>query len=106
MRLFALILPLALLAPSAFAQSDAELERYDDLDRRCEAARERALAPIRARLIQACVTRDKQPSQECEEAFARYGNTRGKAGGGAVGGMFYDLPECLAASKARERYRQ
>jgi len=91
---------------SALAQSEAELKRYADLDRQCEAQREKKLAPLRAKKIDACVKEEKRSPAECEDEFGSFGNTRGKSGGGAISGMFYDLPECVAASAARNQYRQ
>jgi len=90
----------------AVAQTEAELKRYADLDRQCEAAREKKLAPLRAQKIDACVKEEKRPRAECEDEFGSFGNTRGKAGGGAIGGMYYDLPECVAAAAARSQQRQ
>jgi hypothetical protein len=95
----------AVSAGSAHAQDAAELRRLEDLDKRCETERARALAPLRARLVAQCVNDNKRPRAECEAEFADYGNTRGTARG-AVGGRFYDLPECKAAADAREKYRQ
>lgn len=100
------VIVLLLLSPGAYAQSEAELKRYAELDRQCEAAREKKLAPLRAQKIEACVKVDKRPRAQCEDELAAYGNTRPKAGGGAIGGMFYDLPECVAATAARNQYRQ
>ena len=99
--LLMLVLPLG-----AAAQSEAELKHYADLDRQCEAARAKKLAPLRAKKIDACVNQDKRPRAECEDEFANYGNTHARTSGGAVGGLFYDLPECVAAQAARNEYRQ
>jgi len=93
-------------APAAFAQSDAELKRLDELDRRCEAARAARLAPIRAELIDKCVKVDKRPREVCEAEFANYGDTKRTAQGKAVAGLFYDLPECVAALEERSKYRR
>ena len=101
------MLLIAGLAPlAAFAQDDSELQRYAELDRQCEAAREKKLAPLRTQKIDACVRDQKRTRADCESEFGTYGNTRGKAAGGAIGGMFYDLPECVAAASARNQYRQ
>jgi hypothetical protein len=102
----ALFLTVLLSTPGVLAQSEAELKRYDELDRKCEAAREKKLVPLRTEKIEACVKNDKRSRADCEDELADFGNTRGKAGGGAVGGMFYDLPECVAATAARNQYRQ
>lgn len=104
---FALTVLAALLAaPTAFAQSEAELKRLDELDRKCEAARAAKLAPIRAELIDKCVRIDKRAREACENEFANYGDTKGTAQGKAVAGLFYDLPECVAAFEARQKYRR
>ena len=100
------LLLLLLLPLGALAQSEAELKHYAELDRQCEAAREKKLAPLRAKKIDACVNEQKRPRDDCEDEFSNFGNTKAKAGGGAIGGMFYDLPECLAAAAARSTYRQ
>jgi hypothetical protein len=96
----------AVVVPLAFAQSEDELKRYEELDRNCEVARAIKLAPIRTQKIEHCVTEEKRPRSECQAEFSDYGNTRGKAGGGAIAGQFYDLPECVAAFEARQSYRQ
>ncbi len=93
-------------APTVFAQSEAELKRLDELDRKCEAARAVKLAPIRAELIDRCVMVDRRPREVCEREFANYGDTQATARGKAVAGMFYDLPECVAAFEARQKYRR
>jgi hypothetical protein len=92
--------------PAALAQSEAELKRLDELDRKCEAARLAKLAPIRAELIDRCVRIDKRPREVCESEFAHYGDTKATAHGKAIAGLFYDLPECVAAFEARQKYRR
>jgi len=101
-----LLILLLLLPPVVHAQSEEDLKRFAELDRKCEAARERKLAPLRKEKIEACVKNDKRTRADCEDEFAEFGNTKGKAGGGAISGMFYDLPECVAATAARSQYRQ
>ena len=100
---FALAL-LALAAP-ARAQSEVELKRLDELDRQCEQAREAKLAPMRAERIERCVREDKRPRDECNTELSSWGNTQTVRGGSRTG-MFYDLPECVAAFEARQRYRK
>jgi hypothetical protein len=101
--LLALML-LALAAPVR-AQSDAELKRLDELDRQCEQAREAKLAPMRAERIERCVRDEKRPRDECTAELSTWGNTQSVRGGSRTG-MFYDLPECVAAFEARQRYRR
>lgn len=107
-RAFGIAVVLAALvgASAALAQSEAGLKRLDELDRRCEAARLAKLAPLRAELIDTCVRIDKRPREVCESEFAHYGDTKATAHGRAIAGLFYDLPECVAAFDARQRYRR
>jgi hypothetical protein len=105
-RLAAAAIATLLAAPVALAQSEAELKRLDELDRKCEAARAARLAPIRAELIDKCVKVDRRPREACESEFARYGDTRATGPGKAVAGLFYDLPECVEAFEARGKYRR
>jgi hypothetical protein len=107
----------AAAAASAYAQSEEELKRYEALDRQCEAARAEKLAPIRREKIDQCVSEGRARA-DCEAEFQNYGNTRAIVGGAptgqaksatkprAIGGQFYDLPECVAAHEARRSYRQ
>jgi len=95
---------LALVAPAG-AQSDAALKRLDELDRQCEQAREAKLAPMRAERIERCVRDEKRPRDECTAELSTWGNTQTVRGGSRTG-MFYDLPECVAAFEARQRYRR
>jgi hypothetical protein len=100
------LIVLALLAGPAFAQTDTEMKQLDELDRMCEAAREKRLAPLRAERIERCMTLEKRSRDECTSEYANWGNTRPTALGRARPGLFYDLPECRAAFEARQRYRR
>jgi len=82
------------------------MKRLDELDRACEAAREQRLAPLRAERIERCVTVEKRTREQCEADYANWGNTQRTAGGRARSGLFYDLPECVAAFEARQHYRR
>jgi hypothetical protein len=103
MRLIVLIAA-AFLPALAAAQSDSEMNRLRELDRKCEEARAARLAPKRQELIERCVKEQKRSREDCIGEFGDWGNTRGTATG-ARGGEFYDLPECKAADEARRRYR-
>lgn len=110
MKLPILVLPLlaaaVLLAPlPASAQTEAELRRLDELDRQCEAAREKKLAPLRAARIERCVREDKRKLDECTAELATWGQTQGTKSAARTG-LFYDLPECVAAFEARQQYRR
>lgn len=106
MKRAASLIALALLAAPALAQTEPEMKRLDDLDRVCEAAREQRLAPLRAERVERCVTIEKRSREQCTAEYANWGNTQPLAGGRARSGLFYDLPECVAAAEARQRYRR
>jgi hypothetical protein len=82
------------------------LARLKELDRKCEQARSEKLTPIRRELIGRCVRENKRTHADCEAEFGDWGDTRPLASGRARGGKFYDLPECVAAARARAGYRQ
>ncbi len=106
MRIVILALATTCAAGAAVAQPDTELARLKELDRKCEQARTEKLAPIRRELIERCVRENKRAQADCEAEFGDWGDTRPLASGGARGGKFYDLPECVAAARARAGYRQ
>lgn len=92
-----------LLAPAEAATERArEREaRQAELDRACEAARERKLAPLRARFVDECVANGELPSREaCETFYADYGAQTGNRAP-----LFYDLPECAEAHEFRSGRR-
>jgi hypothetical protein len=96
---------LALVAPAG-AQSDAELKRLDELDRKCVQAREAKLAPMRAELVERCVREEKRPRDLCTVEYSTWGENSTTHNGGTRPGLFYDLPECVAAFEARQHYRR
>lgn len=93
-------------AGAALAQTPDEMKRLDQLDRVCEAAREKKLAPLRAEKIEHCVNIERRSREQCTLEFANWGNTQATGSGRARSGQFYDLPECTAAFEARQRYRR
>ena len=78
-------------------------ERVAALDKKCEAARQARLAPIRARKIEQCIRGGERPGESCEIFYSTYGNNSNHANGSVVRGRFYDLPACVAAKKALDR---
>lgn len=96
---------ISVLALPAQAQTEAEQKKLAELERICEAAREKKLAPMRAERIERCIKEDKRTRESCTEEFANLGNTQ-KVSTGVRPGLFYDLPECVAAEEARQRYRR
>ncbi|MBN8279407.1 MAG: hypothetical protein J0M16_02235 [Gammaproteobacteria bacterium] len=90
---------LALLATGAVAGDDAD--RQAELDRRCEAARDEALAPIRADIYKECLADKRGDDAYCRRYADGYNGER-------IGGSprFYELPECQAAFEFRNRDRR
>jgi hypothetical protein len=74
-----------------------------DLDRRCEAAREEKIAPLRAAEIAKCVQAGTGDQDWCETFWADYGAPVRTVSGGFTPRMFNDLPECTEAWEERNR---
>ena len=76
-----------------------------DLQKKCEAVRSEALAPIRAQKTQACIEQQLRSKGHCERYYTTYGNVAPGPSGAPQQGYFYDLPECQAWLDAREKLR-
>jgi hypothetical protein len=84
--------------------------QVDSLSRKCEAQREKAMAPIRADRVKDCKEQQLKSPGHCERYYQTYGNASHARGVSARGGMYYDLPVCqdwlrerdaLTASRSR-----
>ncbi|MFZ4539024.1 hypothetical protein [Propionivibrio sp.] len=98
------VLVLSVVLQPAFAQSRQILKQLDELDRKCEAARDAVLPGIREQLIAECILppptqRVRQRTlEQCERYWNDYGvKQRQRAA--------LDLPECQEAFQARHQYR-
>lgn len=94
------LLVVALLIGAALhaTASDSQV-RQDQLDAKCEAARQRAIAPERAKAIDECVRDNmKETREDCERFYRDYGERSGRRPP-----LYYDLPECVAAYDFRAR---
>ena len=65
-----------------------------------ETAREAMIAPLRAGEIEKCKTQRNDPAY-CERFWADYGDASRGDHGQMMPRMFNDLPECVAATQAR-----
>jgi len=74
-----------------------------DLDRRCEDAREKRIAPLREAEIAKCVQTETGDQAWCETFWADYGDPRQTVSGGLIPRLFHDLPECIEAWEERNR---
>lgn len=77
-----------------------------ELDKRCEEAREKKIAPLRQARIDECRSAGKRSPASCETFYSTYGDATGSVHTGAyTPRMFNDLPECVAARNARDAVR-
>ncbi|MBL8202083.1 MAG: hypothetical protein JNK40_14035 [Chromatiales bacterium] len=92
---------LILLAAVAGAADQSDAERQAELDQRCEAARDEKLAPIREEVYAECLEGRKGDEAYCRRYADGYNGER-------IGGSprFYELPECEAAFRFRNRNRK
>jgi hypothetical protein len=82
-----------ILFTSAFAQ-DSSLQQ---LEQRCEQAREEKIAPLRQQAIDECLASNKRKRdivEYCENFYRDYGAAGKTESGGFRQRMFNDLPEC------------
>jgi hypothetical protein len=89
--------------PPLSKQADITKMSLDELDRRCEDAREAMIAPRRAAEIEKCIQTGTGDQAWCETFWADYGAPSRTASGDLIPGMFYDLPECTEAWEERNR---
>ena len=74
-----------------------------ELDRRCEDAREKMIAPLREAEIAKCKqTEDTDPAR-CDRFYADFGNAGLTEHGTIRPRMFNDLPECIEAEQELHR---
>ena len=86
--------------PETFDPRSASLE---ELDRRCEAAREAKIAPLREAEIAKCKADKRNDPAYCERFWADYGESTKTPKGRYIPRKFHDLPECKVAERERKR---
>jgi len=74
-----------------------------DLDRRCEDARKKRIAPLREAEIATCIQTETGDQAWCETFWADYGDPRRTVSGALTPRLFHDLPECAEALDERHR---
>ena len=82
---------------------DPESVPLEELERRCEQAREDKLAPLRAAEIARCRADKRNDPAFCERFWRDYGESTRTPDGKFVPRKFHDLPECLTAERERRR---
>ena len=85
-------------APQPVAASSMSLE---ELDRRCEEARQRTIAPLRKAEIEKCQQDKRNDPGYCERFYKDYGEGGRTLHGTQRPRMFDDLPECVEALNER-----
>ncbi len=92
---------LFLVASAVAGSEQSDAEKQADLDRRCEAARDVALGPIRDDVYKDCLEKKRGDEAYCRRDADGYNGER-------IGGSprFYELPECELAFEFRNRERR
>ena len=86
----------------AWSLTDADVRKMEQV---CEAKRQEALAPIRARKTESCIAQQLRAPDHCKRYYQTYGNVSPGPSGAPQQGYFYDLPECQEWLQARETLR-
>jgi len=89
--------------PPPVAKKDITEMSLADLERRCEAARQEKIVPLKAAEIANCVQTGTGDQDWCETFWADYGAPRQMKSGGLTPPMFQDLPECVDAFEESNR---
>jgi hypothetical protein len=74
-----------------------------DLDRRCEAARDKIIAPLKKAEIEKCIQTETGDQGWCETFWADYGDAQRTRSGVFIPRQFNDIPECVEAQDERNR---
>lgn len=92
------------LVSSAIAQEPS----LQELQARCEQAREAKIAPLRQEAIEECITsnpRRRDVNEYCERFYSDFGQGGRTASGHFRQPMFNDLPECVEYREAEAQSR-
>jgi len=89
--------------PPPVREIDITAMSLADLDHRCEDAREKKIAPLRAAEIAKCIETETGDQAWCETFWADYGDPTRTVSGTLTPRLFHDLPECVEALDERHR---
>jgi hypothetical protein len=106
---FSATMALLLFSGPAYTQGAVDETSNRALDAKCEQARAERLAAVRRDLAKQCEAEERRGSnkvEECRLETSTYGDTFRGPRGAAIEGMFYDLPECIAASAAWQKWEK
>ncbi|HWK74527.1 MAG TPA: hypothetical protein VNQ81_09680 [Povalibacter sp.] len=103
MNLALAILALLYLAQPQLAAADDDVTESEvkELEAKCEQAREAKLKPMRDAEIAKCKASKRNDPDYCERFWRDLGAATRLPNGSVRPRMFDDLPECVAAFKAR-----
>lgn len=90
-------------AASPAPGADISTMSLAELDRRCDDARERVIAPLREAEIAKCKANRRNDPAWCERFNADFGDGGRTVGGAIRPRMFDNLPECVDALNERNR---
>jgi len=93
---------LALLAMAPMGMAVADDQGVEELQLKCEQAREARLKPLRDAEIAKCKAERGRDPAYCERYWKDFGDASRLANGNMKPRMFDDLPECVAALKAKQ----
>ena len=91
--------------PSAYEREMKKMT-VKQLESLCEREREKRLKPERESLIENCIKTEKKQAAWCENYFADWGDAERLDRYTMRPALYYNLPECIAAKKAREQARK
>lgn len=86
--------------PSAYRR-DMKKMTVEQLEALCEREREKRLKPEREAHIKRCIDRDEKDPGWCERYYSDWGEAMRLDINTVRPALYYDLPECIAAKKAR-----
>ena len=89
--------------PPPVKKTDITKLSLADLDRRCEAAREKIIAPLEKAEIAKCIQTGTGDQGWCEAFWADYGDAHRAKSGVMIPRQFNDIPECVEALEERDR---
>ena len=94
---------------SLAALASAQEPSLQQLQQRCEQAREAKIAPLRQEAIEECVAREsrrRDVQEHCERFYSDFGQGGRTASGHFRQPMFNDLPECVEYREAEAQSRE
>ena len=93
---------IGIMVSQVAAAAELTEQQVQAMEQKCETAREAKLKPLRDAEIARCKSERGTDPDYCERYFRNYGDSMRSANGTMTPRMFHDLPECVAALKARQ----